>query len=281
MVLRVSSHRRPGLNGCPLDLFVEGCEPVEVNQDDILVVPFDTRVHLVRNRAAARMANDENRISARVFDRLDHRIELLAEAVDGVVTVGPRAVGVGKRLKPYVAVLFFSAGQPEFHVGLRSSKSAEENNQDAHLFTPFSEMSPKKIVLSQRQVPVSCRRFLPRPEVGVFYSAASQQPGGSQVSVFIAQFRQSLIPALKLTSCFGHLNLMEMFRQLGDRSGFQYLAGADKCSGMDSWGCRPFDYSFAVTIRSMHYERAALLRGAYRVDVRQESEEKIGKSAEE
>jgi len=32
---------------------------------------------------------------------------------------------------------------------------------------------------------------------------------------------------------------------------------------------------------SMHYERAALLRGAYRVDVRQESEEKIGKSAEE
>jgi len=28
---------------------------------------------------------------------------------------------------------------------------------------------------------------------------------------------------------------MEMFRQLGDRSGFQYLAGADKCSGMDSW----------------------------------------------
>jgi len=29
-----------------------------------------------------------------------------------------------------------------------------------------------------------------------------------------------------------------------DRSGFQYLAGADKCSGMDCGGsCRPFDYS--------------------------------------
>jgi hypothetical protein len=32
---------------------------------------------------------------------------------------------------------------------------------------------------------------------------------------------------------------------------------------------------------SMHYERAALLSGVYRGDVRQESEEKIGKSAEE
>src|ERR1700680_776709 len=37
-----------------------------------------------------------------------------------------------------------------------------------------------------------------------------------------------------------------------DRSGFQYLAGADKCSGMDCGGpCRPFDYSLAVTIRPM------------------------------
>ena len=37
-----------------------------------------------------------------------------------------------------------------------------------------------------------------------------------------------------------------------DRSGFQYLAGADKCSGMDRGGsCRPFDNSLAVTIRSM------------------------------
>jgi hypothetical protein len=35
------------------------------------------------------------------------------------------------------------------------------------------------------------------------------------------------------------------------------------------------------TTRSMHYERAALLRGVYRGDVGQESEEKIGKSAEE
>jgi hypothetical protein len=33
--------------------------------------------------------------------------------------------------------------------------------------------------------------------------------------------------------------------------------------------------------RSMHYERAALLSGVYRGDVGQESEEKIGKSAEE
>ena len=32
---------------------------------------------------------------------------------------------------------------------------------------------------------------------------------------------------------------------------------------------------------SMHYERAALLSGVYRVDAGQESEEKIGKSAEE
>jgi hypothetical protein len=37
-----------------------------------------------------------------------------------------------------------------------------------------------------------------------------------------------------------------------DRSGFQYLAGADKCSGMDCRGsCRPFDYSLAVAIRPM------------------------------
>ncbi len=33
--------------------------------------------------------------------------------------------------------------------------------------------------------------------------------------------------------------------------------------------------------RSMHYERAALLSGVYGGDVGQESEEKIGKSAEE
>ena len=32
---------------------------------------------------------------------------------------------------------------------------------------------------------------------------------------------------------------------------------------------------------SMHYERAALLSGVYRGDAGQESEEKIGKSAEE
>jgi hypothetical protein len=37
-----------------------------------------------------------------------------------------------------------------------------------------------------------------------------------------------------------------------NRSRFQYLAGADKCSGMDCGGsCRPFDYSLAVTIRPM------------------------------
>jgi len=34
-------------------------------------------------------------------------------------------------------------------------------------------------------------------------------------------------------------------------------------------------------LSSMHYERAALLSGVYRGDVGQESEEKIGKSAEE
>ena len=33
--------------------------------------------------------------------------------------------------------------------------------------------------------------------------------------------------------------------------------------------------------RSMHYERAALLSGVYRGDIGQDSEEKIGKSAEE
>jgi hypothetical protein len=36
-----------------------------------------------------------------------------------------------------------------------------------------------------------------------------------------------------------------------------------------------------TTTRSMHYERAALLSGVYRGDVGQESEEKIGKPAEE
>ena len=37
-----------------------------------------------------------------------------------------------------------------------------------------------------------------------------------------------------------------------DRSGFQYLAGADKCSGMDRGGsCHPFDFSLAVTIPPM------------------------------
>jgi hypothetical protein len=37
-----------------------------------------------------------------------------------------------------------------------------------------------------------------------------------------------------------------------DRSRFQYLAGADKCFGMDCGGsCRPIDYSLAVTIRPM------------------------------
>jgi hypothetical protein len=38
---------------------------------------------------------------------------------------------------------------------------------------------------------------------------------------------------------------------------------------------------FTQTPMTMHYERAALLRGAYRGDVRQESEERIGKAAEE
>jgi hypothetical protein len=37
----------------------------------------------------------------------------------------------------------------------------------------------------------------------------------------------------------------------------------------------------ATTIGSMHYERAALLSGVYGGDVGQESEEKIGKWAEE
>ena len=37
-----------------------------------------------------------------------------------------------------------------------------------------------------------------------------------------------------------------------DRSGFQYLAGAHKCSGMDCGGsCRPFDHPLAVTMRPM------------------------------
>jgi hypothetical protein len=36
-----------------------------------------------------------------------------------------------------------------------------------------------------------------------------------------------------------------------------------------------------TTTGSMHYERAALLSGVYGGDVGQESEEKIGKSAEE
>jgi hypothetical protein len=37
-----------------------------------------------------------------------------------------------------------------------------------------------------------------------------------------------------------------------DRSGFQYLAGADECSGMDCGRSRRrFDYSLAVTVRPM------------------------------
>ena len=44
---------------------------------------------------------------------------------------------------------------------------------------------------------------------------------------------------------------------------------------------RNFSPHFGYATRSMHYERAALLSGVYRGDAGQESEEKIGKSAEE
>jgi hypothetical protein len=43
------------------------------------------------------------------------------------------------------------------------------------------------------------------------------------------------------------------------RRGFQYLAGADKCSGMDRGGSfRPFDYLLAVAVRPMSASMAIL-----------------------
>jgi hypothetical protein len=45
--------------------------------------------------------------------------------------------------------------------------------------------------------------------------------------------------------------------------GFQYLAGVDKCSGMDCGGsCRPFDYLLAVTVRTMSASMAILQQSA-------------------
>src|SRR5882757_1722366 len=107
------------------------------------VVPFETRVQLVRNRAAARMADDEYRsISVKGFDLLDHPIELLLETVDGVFIAGFRVARVGECVKRYVGAQFFCASLPKVHVGLRGLESAEENNVDAHLLLPFSEVSP-------------------------------------------------------------------------------------------------------------------------------------------
>jgi hypothetical protein len=64
-------------------------KPVERDQRDMTFV-LETRVQLVRNRAAARMADDVSRISAGLFDFLDHPIELLAEAADGACIIGVR-----------------------------------------------------------------------------------------------------------------------------------------------------------------------------------------------
>src|SRR5215475_897711 len=120
-----------------------GRKPVEVHQRDTTVVPFDTRVQLVRNRAAARMANDVDSIGAAAFDFLDRRIELL-EAVDGGCITGPRAVRVGECVIHYVATAdAVGAGQPEFHVDFRGFPSAEENNVDAHLLLP-SRSEPRE-----------------------------------------------------------------------------------------------------------------------------------------
>jgi hypothetical protein len=88
------------------------------------------------------MANDVYLVSVGAFDFLDHLIEPL-EAVDGVCITGLRDIRKRERVKCYVAALLSGAVQPFLHVGLRGSKSAEENNVDAHLFlTPFSDVSP-------------------------------------------------------------------------------------------------------------------------------------------
>ena len=74
------------------------------------------------------MANDEQRISAGLFDLLDHPIKLLPETVDGACITRVRVARVGECVKLYVGALCFCATLPQVDVGERGVVAAEENN---------------------------------------------------------------------------------------------------------------------------------------------------------
>src|SRR5215471_9059146 len=127
---------RPDLKARLSNLVGGGRKPVEVHKRDMTVVPFYTRVQFVRNRAAARIADNVNSIGTGAFDLLDRRIEM-PEAVDCVGITGPSAVRVGECVILYVRTAdVFGTGQPLFHLDFGSFPSAEESNINAHRCTP-------------------------------------------------------------------------------------------------------------------------------------------------
>jgi hypothetical protein len=79
------------------------------------------------------MANDEYLVSAGALDFLDHLIELIFEARDGVCTIGVLDVRERVCVKNYVRALTCGTGQPLVYGGLIGLKSADENNVDFHL----------------------------------------------------------------------------------------------------------------------------------------------------
>src|SRR5215831_14136962 len=67
---------RPDLGACPPKLLAVGNKTIERNQRNMTVV-YKIPVHLVCNRAAARMANDVRLVSAGGSDLGDHCIVLV------------------------------------------------------------------------------------------------------------------------------------------------------------------------------------------------------------
>src|SRR5260370_20122755 len=88
----IAANSRPDLSAWPRKLLAVGDKTVERNQDDMTLV-FEYPVHRVRNRAAARMANNVRLVSTGGSDCREHSIVLapFGEGADGAVCILSRA----------------------------------------------------------------------------------------------------------------------------------------------------------------------------------------------
>src|SRR5438045_3854258 len=139
-----AGHSSPVLRVVPSESVLVGSITVQRHEYEFALVREALRdflVHGIGNRAAARMAHDEDLVRCGRYECGDHRIELAGLLEDAEADV---AIGIGRAAWPEAGaeldagLLLLGASHPSVHVFRFGLVTAEENSTHLHLVGPPS-----------------------------------------------------------------------------------------------------------------------------------------------